>query len=173
MSSPLRLALFGQPVSGSRSPEIHRRFAAAAGLELDYTPVETPAGGLAAALKAFRDRGGSGANVTLPLKHEALECCRVLEASAMRAGAVNTLLCTDVGWKGWNTDGAGLVADLRRLGLDPAGQRILVLGAGGAAAGVVPALLEARARHVFIANRSPEKAGDLARALDHPDLDWG
>ncbi|MEM1411578.1 MAG: shikimate dehydrogenase [Pseudomonadota bacterium] len=162
------LAVFGQPVHHSLSPRIHARFAEEAGLEVVYTAIEAKPGSLNAALTRFAHDGGVGCNITLPLKGEAAALAGSTSKRVHRANAANTLIRDGQGWIADNTDGLGLVADLRRLGLDPAGRRVLLLGAGGAAAGVVAALLAGKPQTLCIANRSVGKALQLAEA--HQDL---
>lgn len=157
-------AVFGQPVAHSRSPRIHQAFAAQRGLTLRYERIECPPGGLADLLRELRAQGLAGANVTMPLKSEAWAHCGRLSLRADRAAAVNTLVPLDDGeWFGDNTDGAGLVQDLlaRQL-VSIAGRRLLLIGAGGAAAGVLPALLDQAPAGVTIVNRTAERARTLA-----------
>lgn len=162
-------AVFGHPVSRSRSPEIHAAFASQAGIAVDYTSIDATVEGFAQALETFAAAGGRGANVTLPLKQAALTLCSHTSDRALRAGAVNTLTRNDGQWHGDNTDGIGLVRDLTgRLSLDLRGRRALLLGAGGAARGVAPALLDAGVDELVIANRTSERADALADALGEP-----
>ena len=157
-------AVFGTPISHSLSPRIHAAFARQCGIELDYLAIEADAGDFRAKLDDFAARGGTGANVTLPLKEAAFALCSEASERARRAGAVNTLVRAGDGWHGDNTDGAGLVRDLTgRHMLDLRARRTLLLGAGGAARGIAPALLEAG-----IVNRTPERADALADALGEP-----
>src|SRR5690606_40339374 len=110
-----------------------------------------------------------GATVTLPLKRRAFALCAPRTERARRAGAVNTLARTAGGWHGDNTDGEGLVRDLTgRHGLDLRGRRTLMLGAGGAARGGAPALLDAGIGEACVANRSPPRADAPAHALGEP-----
>jgi len=165
-----RYAVFGHPVLHSLSPKIHRTFGQQSGIELDYVAIECAPGDFAAALSSFAKSGGQGANVTLPHKQRAAELCNLLSARAKRAGAVNTLIKHGTGWLGDNTDGAGLVRDLTgRHGLDLRGRRTLMLGAGGAARGVAPALLDAGIGDLFVVNRDPQKADALADLLGEPE----
>lgn len=162
-------AVFGQPIAHSRSPFIHAAFGKAEGIALDYRPIEAAPAGFAEALSAFRSAGGRGANVTLPLKEDAFALCHETSSRASRAGAVNTLQWRTDHWYGDNTDGIGLVRDLTgRHGLDLRGCRVLLLGAGGAARGVAPALLDAGITELVVANRSPERADALVDALGEP-----
>ena len=178
-------AVFGHPVAHSRSPRIHAAFAAQAGIDLAYARIDAAPDRFAAALAAFAREGGRGANVTLPHKAAALALCATLAPRALRAGAVNTLLRIDdddddgaagaARWHGDNTDGAGLVRDLQdRHGVRLAGLHVLLLGAGGAAAGVAPALLDAGVAGLSIANRGTERLQALVRHLDdRRAVAWG
>ncbi|QDS17728.1 shikimate dehydrogenase [Xanthomonas arboricola] len=164
-----RYAVFGHPVAHSLSPAIHADFGKQTGIALDYTAIDAPPEEFAAALERFADEGGKGANVTLPLKEAACALSASLSDRARLAGAVNTLVRNDGQWQGDNTDGAGLVRDLTdRHGLDLRGRRVLLLGAGGAARGVAPALLEAGITEMVVVNRSPERADALCDALGEP-----
>lgn len=164
-----RLALFGHPVEHSISPRLHAAFGRRAGIDLDYELRDTAPGTLRQALKDFAAAGGVGGNVTLPLKTEALGCCASLSERAQAAGAVNTLKRADPDWHGDNTDGAGFYRDLTvNLGFDPAGRRVLVVGAGGAAAGILGPLLEGGPDMLVVANRTGERARALARRVDDP-----
>lgn len=164
-----KYAVFGHPVSHSLSPRIHAAFGRQEGIALHYGTVDTPLEGFADALTAFAASGGVGANVTLPLKEAAFALCAATSERARRAGAVNTLTWRDGGWQGDNTDGAGLVRDLtRRHGLDLRGRRTLMIGAGGAARGAAPALLDAGIGELYIVNRTPERADALADVLGQP-----
>jgi shikimate dehydrogenase len=161
-----RLAVVGHPVAHSRSPEIHARFAAACGKAVDYTRVEAPLDAFVATVRAFAADTGRGAargcNVTVPFKGEAFAACTRLTDRARRAQAVNTISFEPEGWVGDNTDGAGLVRDLEHnAGVPLRGRRVLVLGAGGAAAGALEPLLAAQPAALVVANRSPEKADAL------------
>lgn len=156
-----RYAVFGNPIAHSKSPLIHRLFARETGQDLAYEAILAPLDGFADALRNFIDGGGKGANVTVPFKLEAFALARP-SARARIAGAVNTLSFADGEIRGDNTDGAGLVADIRRnLGYDFSGKRVLLVGAGGAARGVLSPLLEAFPAQLTIANRSPAKAREL------------
>ena len=162
-------AVFGHPVAHSLSPRIHAAFGRQAGIALRYEAIDVEPAGFAAALAAFAARGGSGANVTLPLKQSAFALSATTTARAQRAGAVNTLARLDGQWHGDNTDGAGLVRDLaERHRIDLRQRRTLLLGAGGAARGIAPSLLDAGIGELYIANRSPERADALADTLGQP-----
>ncbi|RZA18005.1 MAG: shikimate dehydrogenase [Lysobacteraceae bacterium] len=162
-------AVFGSPIAHSKSPHIHAAFARQAGIELEYVAIEAGHDDFAALLAAFAASGGQGANITLPLKEAAFALCTDASPRARRAGAVNTLIRDGAGWRGDNTDGAGLVRDLAgRHGLDLRERRTLLLGAGGAARGVAPALLDAGIESLWIANRTPAHADALGDWLGDP-----
>ena len=161
---PLQLAVFGDPIEHSRSPELHRHFAAATGLNIDYRRIRSSAAELPQKLQAFRAAGGVGANITVPLKHTVMTLCSQLRPAAQRAAAVNTLCHDDNGWIGDNTDGIGLVQDLQDKDIKLHGARVLIIGAGGATRGIVPALLDAGCARILIANRSPARAQALIAA---------
>jgi shikimate dehydrogenase len=171
MADPQRYAVFGHPVGHSRSPWIHARFAELTGQALYYEARDVPPGQFAAALADFLAAGGKGLNVTVPHKLDAYTAAERLTPRARRAGAVNTLAAGPEGLLGDNTDGAGLLRDLQaNLGVAIAERRILLVGAGGAARGALPALLDAHPRAVVIANRNAGKATALAAefAADGP-----
>lgn len=161
-------AVFGNPVAHSKSPLIHAAFAAATGQDLTYEARLAPVDGFSRAVADFVAAGGKGANVTVPFKEEAFRLSGSLSERAARAGAVNTLVFRDGAIFGDNTDGAGLVRDItHNLGFSLAGKRILLLGAGGAARGVIAPLLGERPAALRIANRSAGKATDLAAAFSN------
>lgn len=160
---PDRYAVFGNPVAHSKSPRIHALFAAQTGQDLSYEAILAPKDGFAAAVAAFVAAGGKGANVTVPFKEEAFRLATTLTPRAQAAGAVNTLSFADGAIGGDNTDGAGLVGDLKgNLGCTLAARRLLLLGAGGAARGVILPLLLEQPAELLIANRTEEKATRLA-----------
>ncbi|MEN3374160.1 shikimate dehydrogenase [Dechloromonas sp. ZS-1] len=161
-----RYAVFGNPIAHSKSPQIHAAFAAATAQDLRYEALLAPLDGFAGAVADFVAAGGRGANVTVPFKEEAFRLATRLSPRAARAGAVNTLVFSGAGILGDNTDGAGLVHDItRNLTVDLAGKRILLLGAGGAARGVIQPLLAEAPAALHIANRSADKAVALAQAF--------
>lgn len=161
--APDRYAVFGNPIAHSRSPFIHARFAAATGQALSYEARQVPLAGFADAVADFAAAGGRGANVTVPFKEEAFALCDRRTPRAERAGAVNTLVFAPDGLLGDNTDGAGLVRDVAHgLNHPLAGQRVLLLGAGGAARGAVGPLLDAGIAALAIANRTAPRAEALA-----------
>jgi shikimate dehydrogenase len=157
-------AVMGNPVAHSKSPLIHRRFAEQTGQDMDYRTVLVARDGFARAVQEFQAQGGRGLNVTVPFKQEAWQLADQRSPRAERAGAVNTLVLRSDGQRfGENTDGLGLVRDLRRNhGADLAGWRVLVLGAGGAVRGVLEPLLAEGPAEVVIVNRTAVKATVLA-----------
>jgi len=158
-----RYVVFGNPVAHSKSPLIHGLFAGRSGQDMAYAPCLAPLDGFAAAVQAFRAEGGKGANVTVPFKEEAFRLCTRRTPRAEAAGAVNTLVFNGDDILGDNTDGAGLVADIQgNGGFAIGGKRVLLLGAGGATRGAVLPLLEQQPAALVIANRTAEKARDLA-----------
>jgi shikimate dehydrogenase len=170
VTSRLQFAVFGQPIAHSLSPRIHAMFAAQFGIALDYRAIEAGRDDFARALDAFACDGGVGANVTLPLKQDALALCSTVEDGARRCGSVNTLTREDGGWHGDSTDGVGLLLDLhQRQGFETrcygARTRCLLLGAGGAARAVAFALADAQVDALVIANRTLGRASELAQAV--------
>ncbi len=158
-----RYAVFGHPIAHSKSPQIHAAFARQTGQDLTYEAILAPLEGFADSVAAFIADGGRGANVTVPFKEEAFRLVDRLSTRAQRAGAVNTLVFDADGMLGDNTDGAGLVADLtRNLDCTLGGKRILLLGAGGAARGVIEPLLEQQPAALVLANRTVSRAQELA-----------
>ena len=159
-----RYCVLGNPVAHSRSPAIHAQFAAQCRQDLVYEALLAPLDGFAGTVRQFVAAGGKGANVTVPFKEEAFRLSIQRSPRAERAGAVNTLAFAGEEIYGDNTDGAGLIRDIDvNLGFPLAGKRILLLGAGGAARGVIAPLLACRPLGLFIANRSAGKAEALAR----------
>jgi shikimate dehydrogenase len=164
-STSAHYAVIGNPVSHSLSPQIHARFSAQTGKPLRYTRLLAPQDSFARVANDFAAAGGRGLNVTAPFKQEAYTLAAPhLSTPARLAGAVNTLSYLHGKWHGCNTDGLGLVNDLLRLGLHLQGTRTLLIGAGGAARGVLYALASAGCTPIHIVNRHPARATDLAAA---------
>jgi len=164
-----RYAVFGHPVAHSKSPQIHAAFGRQEGISLDYRSIDLAPDEFLAGLEAFASEGGVGANVTSPHKEAAFSVCTTLTARARRAGSVNTLLRKGDRWHGDTTDGIGLVRDLTdRHSLDLRGRRVLLLGAGGSARSVAPALLDAGITELVVVNRTPERADELIDAMGEP-----
>lgn len=160
-----KYGVIGNPIGHSRSPAIHRAFAQQTGSELEYDAILAPLDGFKAEVDRFRRSGGRGLNVTVPFKLEAFALCERTTERARRAGAVNTLRFGSDGAhdliEGDNTDGIGLVRDLAYLHVPLSGQRILILGAGGAVRGVLAPLLECNPQQLVITNRTLERAEQL------------
>ncbi|RZI86459.1 MAG: shikimate dehydrogenase [Rubrivivax sp.] len=171
-TAPARYAVAGNPVAHSRSPGIHQRFAQQTGQALDYGRLLCPLDAFKPTLQAFVDAGAQGCNVTVPFKFESFEMATRRTPRAALAQAANTLRFdsqADGGWLADNTDGVGLMRDITvNAGVPLAGQRVLLLGAGGASAGVLGPLIETRPAEVVVANRSFEKA----QALVDRHADW-
>ncbi|MGH8456213.1 MAG: shikimate dehydrogenase [Stenotrophobium sp.] len=158
-----RYAVIGCPVAHSKSPLIHAQFAQQTAQDLSYGAVEVAADALAATLARLHAEGWRGLNVTLPHKVAVAKLCEAVSERAALAGAVNTLVRTDSGWSGDNTDGEGLIRDLRQnLGIVIAGMRVLVLGAGGAVRGILKPLLDEKPAELTVSNRNPWKPEELA-----------
>ena len=158
-----RYVVIGNPVSHSMSPAIHAMFARATGDAIQYAALAAPHGGFDRVAREFFAAGGRGANVTLPFKVDALRFAARASQRAELAGAANFLASRDGGIECDNTDGAGLIADLtRNLGLALRGARVLVVGAGGAARGVLAPLLRESPALLVVANRTPARAEELA-----------
>lgn len=161
-----RYAVVGNPVAHSKSPEIHALFARQTAEAIEYTRILAPLDGFEDTVRRFVREGGRGLNVTVPFKFDAFRLATERTPRAETAGAVNTLRFDGNQILGDNTDGAGLVADItRNLGIGLADARILMLGAGGAAYGVMLPLLDQKPAVLHIANRTPEKAASLADAF--------
>lgn len=160
-----RYAVMGNPVAHSKSPRIHSLFARQTGQQLQYEAIRVESGKLAAAVVDFLTAGGKGLNITVPLKEEAWSLASARSNRAERAGAVNTLVLEQSGKHfGDTTDGAGLLRDLlHNHGSTLQQKRLLLVGAGGAARGVIEPLLLEKPSLLVIANRTAEKAVELAR----------
>jgi shikimate dehydrogenase len=153
-------AVIGNPIRHSKSPIIHKEFARQTHQNMQYEAILAPLDGFETAVKRFQQRGGKGMNVTLPFKLEAYAISTRLTDRANAAQAVNTLKFDENhGILGDNTDGAGLIRDIEvNQSVVIADKSVLLMGAGGAARGVILPLLEQRPRILAIANRTKEKA---------------
>ncbi|MDT8398386.1 MAG: shikimate dehydrogenase [Pseudomonadales bacterium] len=152
-------AVMGNPVSHSKSPQIHAAFAAQTGQAMSYRAIPVADGDFERAVQDFFAKGGKGLNITVPFKQQAWALARKHSPEAARAGAVNTLLFEDGVLSGHNTDGIGLVRDIianhqGRI----ADKRLLILGAGGAARGILLPLLSEHPQRITLANRTPARA---------------
>lgn len=158
-----KYAVFGNPIEHSKSPAIHTQFAVSLGEQIDYRAILAPIDGFKKSVTDFFAQGGLGANVTMPFKEQAYELVDERTELATIVGAVNTIKLLDDGrLLGDNTDGVGFVNDLLANKVAIKDKRILLIGAGGAARGVVLPLLEQQPREIVIANRTAAKAKALA-----------
>ena len=161
--------VIGNPVSHSQSPWIHTRFAELTGQTLQYDKQLVPVDGFVNAVQQFFAEGGRGCNVTVPFKFEAAALATQVSDRAQLAQAANTLTVQNGTVQADNTDGAGLVNDIQRnAGFDLAGRRILLIGAGGASAGVLAPLIQTQPASITVANRTVDKAHALVNR--HTDL---
>ena len=155
-------AVIGNPISHSKSPLIHKMFAQQTGQDIGYVTIEAPLDGFSDTIARLRGEGYKGCNVTVPFKLEAYQLCNQLTGRARAAQAVNTLLFENGEILGDNTDGAGLIADIEQnLGCKLLFKKVLLMGAGGAAHGVIWQLFNAGAS-IIIANRTLDKAQQMA-----------
>ncbi|MCP4282473.1 shikimate dehydrogenase [Alteromonas macleodii] len=164
-----KFAVFGNPIAQSLSPTIHQMFAEQVGENISYEKILAPVDGFVDAANAFlAQEGALGCNVTMPFKLDAFNLAMVDDQAAKDAQAVNTLMNGDSGeiW-GFNTDGVGLVNDLLNSGVEIKGKRVLLIGAGGAARGVISPLLKAGAASLTITNRTKAKAEEVASAASN------
>ena len=162
-----KYAVFGHPIQQSKSPTIHRLFAEQTKQALEYSAIDPGLDNFASGIRDFIQQGGKGANVTMPFKQQAFTIADHISERAQLAGAVNTLSFNSDGTiKADNTDGAGLVNDLKANNA-PLDKRILLIGAGGAARGVVQPLLACQPQSLTIVNRTFEKAKQLAELFNN------
>lgn len=162
-----RYAVIGNPIAHSKSPIIHEAFARNTGQTVVYTRVLAPLDGFAATVHAMIAEGFKGANVTVPFKLEAFGFATQLTERAHDAGAVNTLIFNDDGITGDNTDGAGIVRDIQNnLQISIAGKRVLLIGAGGAAEGVLHPILACSPALLVITNRTLDKALTMVKRVE-------
>lgn len=162
MNTPLHFAVMGNPIQHSYSPMLHSLFAKQAGLDINYEKMLVPLEDFESAVKTFFAQGGKGLNITIPFKLRAYELAKGnLSRRAQSAGSVNTLWMEDGQLHGCNTDGIGMVNDIRRQGIALEDKKILLLGAGGAARGVILPLLETGCRQLQVINRTATKATEL------------
>ena len=166
-SKPDAYAVMGNPIAHSKSPQIHRAFASQTGQNIAYDAILVDPGGLEQAVGNFAAHGGKGLNITVPFKQDAWKLVDQRNQRASLSGAVNTIVINkDLTLTGDNTDGVGLVRDLmQNHGVTLKDRNILLLGAGGAARGVMEPLLNETPASVLIANRTPDRAHELAKAF--------
>ncbi len=166
-----KYAVIGNPISHSKSPLIHEAFAKQTQQDMSYEAVLAPLGGFALTVRDLIAQGYKGVNVTVPFKFEAYALATRHSERALSAGAANTLIFDGQGIQADNTDGAGLVRDLEHnLNFPLSGKRLLLLGAGGAAEGVLLPILSAKPAVLVIANRSADKAVAMAAKADAPNV---
>jgi len=159
-------AVVGNPIQHSLSPQIHQAFAKALAIPLRYERFLSTASDFQQTVMHFFAQGGRGLNITVPFKEQAFQMAKqYCSTRALMAAAVNTLWYKNGNLHGCNTDGEGLVYDLKRLNTSPKGKKILLIGAGGAAKGVVIPLLEAGCIRLKIINRTPERAQQLVQQI--------
>ena len=154
MSAALRLAVLGDPLEFTRSPDLHRAGLAAVGLAGESSALRTPSAALASRLRELAAQGVTGVNLTHPLKERVLNHLDRVSDSARRARSVNTVGFGPSGWWGETTDGEGFLDWLRHLGRDPAAERVVIFGAGGAARSIALALAGAGAGEIVVAARA-------------------
>ncbi len=163
-----RYVVIGNPIAHSKSPQIHARFAQQTAQDIVYDRLLAPLDAFDVTVRGFIEAGGRGANVTVPFKLEAFALAGERSPRAQAAGAVNTLRFDDGRIFGDNTDGVGLVRDIAvNAGISMAGARVLLLGAGGAARGVILPLLEQQPAQITIANRTLARADELVAQFAH------
>jgi len=169
-TAPDRYALVGHPVAHSRSPLIHQLFAMQTGEDLTYELIDSPPDQFETDVRGFAAGGGRGVNVTVPHKEAAFELCNTLGEEAQAAGAVNTISFSAAGLHGDNTDGVGFIRDLT-LNQECAivAKRVLILGAGGAARGIIGPILAENPSALIIANRTLKRAERLRQELNSPE----
>jgi len=162
--------VFGNPIKQSRSPFIHQAFAKSTDQILSYQTEFVPLEEFESRVKSFLADGGKGANITVPFKERALAICDKLSERAQLAGAVNTLSFKNGEIVGDNTDGLGLVQDLLKNQVKLRNNRVLLLGAGGAAKGVILPLLAQKPNALVLANRTVSKAESLSEQFNSDNL---
>lgn len=163
-------AVIGNPIEHSKSPVIHHAFAELTHQDIQYERVLAPLDNFAGTVHTLIAQGFKGANVTVPFKLEAFALAHRLTERAQDAGAVNTLIFTQEGIIGDNTDGVGLVRDItENLGVSIKGKRVLLIGAGGASEGVLHPLLAAQPELLIITNRTLDKALNMVKRVEARD----
>ncbi len=164
-----RYAVIGNPIGHSLSPRIHQMFSDQTDLKLEYEAILSPLDSFVSTLRALFESGLDGVNVTLPFKEAAFDWVTERDQYAGSAGAVNTIVALERGFRGCNTDGIGLLRDLTiNLGCEVANKRVLILGAGGAVRGILGPLLGAGPDSVVVANRTIARAQMLQERFEDP-----
>jgi len=167
-----RYTVIGQPIAHSVSPDIHHVFGELTQRRIQYSRTEATVETFARTVHQWKDSGGLGCNITMPFKSQALDVVDRLKPCARRAGALNTIFMhNDGSLVGYNTDGSGLLADLKNtLATNPTGRRVLMIGAGGAARGVLGPLIDAAPSALVVANRTANKATALIEEFNNSSL---
>ena len=160
--SQQRLAIFGNPISHSLSPQLHRTFAQQFNMVIDYEKILTPVDQFKKTVDDFRARGGLGANITIPFKTQAFDYADQLTDRAKSAGAVNTFIFKNNICIGDNTDGVGLINDFKNKLITMQDKKILLIGAGGAARGILSEIIRENPQKINIYNRTMGKTRQLA-----------
>lgn len=162
-----RYAVIGNPVEHSKSPDIHKAFAMQTGQDMDYSKVFAPLDGFSRTIATMHENGFKGANITVPFKLEAFNLVNQLSERALDAGAVNTIAFNADGLYGDNTDGIGLVRDIQQnLNIPIQSRKVLLIGAGGAAEGVLHPILEQHPQLLVITNRTLDKALTMVKKVE-------
>ena len=161
-----QFAVFGNPINHSLSPTIHQQFASQFNIKISYERICAPLNAFANTVDTFRRHGGNGANVTLPFKELAFNYADETTERAKYTGAANTLIFTQDKCIADNTDGSGLIEDLNQKKITLSNKRILILGAGGAARGIIATLKTKNPAEIYIHNRSDDKAAGLAKQFE-------
>jgi shikimate dehydrogenase len=158
-----KLAVIGNPIAHSLSPQIHQQFAVQFDLNISYEKILAPLNGFAPMVQDFFFQGGLGCNITAPFKIEAFKFVDELSDRARQSGAVNTIKVQNGKLLGDNTDGIGLLNDLRAKNIVIENQQVIVVGAGGAARGILPAIVSAKPSNIILINRDAHKAASLIK----------
>lgn len=167
VKSRLQLAVVGNPISHSLSPELHQQFAQQFNLPIDYQKLCAPLDRFRETVNTFRAAGGEGVNVTIPFKIEAFEYANQRSERAMRTGTANTLIFKDALCIADNTDGIGLIRDITQQGFALQDKKIMIIGAGGAARGILSEIIREKPQKIIIKNRTKEKAQSLIDFYRH------
>ena len=163
-----KYAVIGNPIAHSKSPLIHAMFAKQTGQDISYEAILAPEDGFAATVERLRKQGYKGCNVTVPFKLQASNLAPYLASEVLEANAANTLTFKDEAIIANNTDGAGLVHDIEHnLGIALQGKRVLLVGAGGAAQGVLHPIIAKRPKLLVISNRTSDRAQALKNSVEN------
>ena len=168
-----KFAVIGSPINHSLSPQIHSIFAREAGIEMTYEAIEVNKENFKAKVDELFMKGYLGLNVTLPIKEDAFNYAEVKSENATLSQSVNTLSSSNSCIYGETTDGTGLLEDLSEKGFALESSSLILLGAGGSAKSIIPSLLSKKPKHLFLANRTKEKAEALVKKYkkDFPQIE--